>query len=77
MKRYCLKITGLAILVAGVVIAGYIIWSSASPDTEQTVQQDKNLTAQPNVEKPKANPHLKPEDFQASTTSTFANISPR
>ena len=76
MKRYCLKITGLAILVAGIVIVGYILWSAASPDTGQTAQQDKSLTAQPNIEKPKANPQLKPEDFQACTLSIFANTSP-
>ena len=70
MKRFWLKITGLAIFVLAAVIGVYILWPANSPDERQFPPQDVSTsTVQPRTENPQPKRQLTPEDFQTAATS--------
>jgi hypothetical protein len=78
MKRFWLKITGLAIYILAAIIGVYILWPAKSPDVEQINQQDASTSAvQPNAGNPQPKRQLEPEDFHQSATSRLQGQNPR
>jgi hypothetical protein len=78
MKRFWLKITGLAIFVLAAVIGVYILWPAKSQDVGQLPQQDAITSAvQPKTENPQPKRQLEPQDFQQSAASRLQDQNPR
>ncbi|MCK4830667.1 hypothetical protein KA005_83915, partial [bacterium] len=69
MKRFWLKIFGLAIFVLAAIAGVYTLWPK-SPDVRQIPQQYASTSAiQPNIENPQPKRQLTPDDFQPAATS--------